>query len=348
MKKTFLLIVACVFAFVTVHAQSSEVEKTAQLTKAEQFKLKSSFIKEELIYKYQGQGVRLFAKLFIDMKTGEQLTALEFYPSAGQQLMNAMFTNTVSEPLGYLDMDAIDDLLLALETIVEIDKTSNKEDEFSLTYMTPNGIDVFFNRYEGNAYGSCTFRKKWYSIDDYGIQTAKYSEGWINITVSALPKLISSIREAQIVCEKELLERTPLTMNAILATKAAKQEATEAEEVRKAEEAMIEEARKEEKKREEEEASLYKKDVINHTIQVQQEYLKLAVADTHTFIAFKKAVSQLMQSKSLEDWKTLDAISTLMENLLKEDCTIDKTSLEKQLAEKTTPTEMIEVFKAFL
>lgn len=348
MKKTFLLIVACVFAFTTVHAQSSEVEATTKLTKAEQFKAKSDFIMEDLIYKYQGQGVRLFAKLFIDLKTGEQLTALEFYPSAGQQLMNAMFTNTVSEPLGYLDMDAIDDLLLALETIVEIDKTSNKQNEFSLTYMTPNGIDVFFNRYEGNAYGTCTFRKKWYSIDDYGVQTAKYSEGWINITVSALPKLISSIREAQIVCEKKLIERTPLTMNAILATKAAKQEATEAEEDRKAEEAMIEEAKKEEKKREEEEASLYKKDVINHTIQVQQEYLKLALADTHTFIAFKKAVSQLMQSKSLEDWKTLDAISALMENLLKADCTIDKTALEKQLAEKTTPAEMIEVFKAFL
>ena len=347
MKKTFLLIVACVFAFTTVHAQSSEVEATTKLTKAEQFKAKSDFIMEDLIYKYQGQGVRLFAKLFIDLKTGEQLTALEFYPSAGQQLVNSM-VGTVSKPLGYLDMDAIDDLLLALETIVEIDKTSNKQNEFSLTYMTPNGIDVFFNRYEGNAYGTCTFRKKWYSIDDYGVQTAKYSEGWINITVSALPKLISSIREAQIVCEKELIERTPLTMSAILATKVAKQEATEAEEDRKAEEAMIEEAKKEEKKREEEEASLYKKDVINHTIQVQQEYLKLALADTHTFIAFKKAVSQLMQSKSLEDWKTLDAISALMENLLKADCTIDKTALEKQLAEKTTPAEIIEVFKAFL
>ena len=35
-------------------------------------------------------------------------------------------------------------------------------------------------------------------------------------------------------------------------------------------------------------------------------------------------------------------------NLLKADCTIDKTALEKQLAEKTTPAEIIEVFKAFL
>ena len=81
---------------------------------------------------------------------------------------------------------------------------------------------------------------------------------------------------------------------------------------------------------------------------MQQEYLKLELTYTPTFTAYKKAVSQLMQSKSLEDWKTLDAISVLMENLIKEDCTIDKTALEKQLAEKTTPAEMIEVLKAFL
>ena len=42
MKKTFLLIVACFFAFATVQAQSSEVEATTQLTKAEQFKTKNS------------------------------------------------------------------------------------------------------------------------------------------------------------------------------------------------------------------------------------------------------------------------------------------------------------------
>lgn len=83
-------------------------------------------------------------------------------------------------------------------------------------------------------------------------------------------------------------------------------------------------------------------------VQVQQEYTKLKLTQKPTFVAYKKAVSQLMMSRVLEDWKALDAISALMENLLKEDCTIDKTALEKQLAEKTTPAEIIEVFKAFL
>ena len=91
-----------------------------------------------------------------------------------------------------------------------------------------------------------------------------------------------------------------------------------------------------------------KKEVTTHMIQVQQQYAALKLTQKPTFMAYKKVVSQLMMSRVIEDWTALDAISALMENLLKEDCTIDKTSLEKQLAEKTTPTEMIEVFKAFL
>ena len=63
MKKTFLLIVACVFAFATVQAQSSEVEATTQQTKAEQFKQKNSFIKETEIYKFDQVGVKVLAKL---------------------------------------------------------------------------------------------------------------------------------------------------------------------------------------------------------------------------------------------------------------------------------------------
>ena len=49
MKKAFLLMVACAFAFVSAQAQSSEVEAFTQSTKAQQFKDKNSFIKETKI-----------------------------------------------------------------------------------------------------------------------------------------------------------------------------------------------------------------------------------------------------------------------------------------------------------
>ena len=202
MKKTFLLIVACFFAFATVQAQSSEVEATTQLTKAEQFKTKSSFIKEDKIYTHKGQGVQMFAKLFTDLKTGEQLAALEFYPSAGQQMQNLMI-GQYSAPLGYLDLEEVNDLVLALEKMLEHASNADKKDEFTITYSAPGGIDVCFVRYE-NGSEICTMRKKWYFLDDYGIQTTKYSEGWITIASVVMPKLISAIKEAQLIANQAL------------------------------------------------------------------------------------------------------------------------------------------------
>ena len=189
-----------------------------------------------------------------------------------------------------------------------------------------------------------TFYRRSYYVNEYGIW-AQYISGTATSNVTDLAKLINDIREAQIVCEKGLVEGTPLTMDAILAAKAAKQEAAEAEELRKEEERRI----AEEKKRKEEEASdTYKKEVTAHVVQVQQEYKKLELTDTPIFTAYKKAISQLMMSRTLNDWKTLDTLNALMENLTKEDCTIDKTALETQLAEKTTSAEIIEVFKNFV
>lgn len=92
----------------------------------------------------------------------------------------------------------------------------------------------------------------------------------------------------------------------------------------------------------------HKKEITTHMIQVQQEYVKLELTQTPAFMAYKKVVSLLMQSREYADWMTMKAINTLMESLTKENCTIDKTTLETQLATKTTPAEYTEVFKNFL
>lgn len=346
MKKSFILIVACIFAFATVQAQSSEVEATSQRSKAEQFLENTSFIKEEQVFKHQGGGIKILAKIFTDLKTGEQIAALEFRPTLGSALLTSAFGG-VSGALGYLDMEHIDDLVLVLETILEEVNNSSKKDEYTITYSSPSGISVTYTEIQGGGLTAptfITFYRRSYYINEYGIRT-QYISGTATSNVTDLAKLINDIRESQIVCEKKLVEGTPLTMDAILAAKAAKQEVIAAEEFRKEEERRI----AEEKKRKEKEASdAYKKEVTNHLIQVQQEYKKLELTDTSIFTAYKKAISQLMMSRLLEDWKTLDTINTLMETLTKEDCTIDKTVLETRLAEKTTPDEMIEVFKTFL
>lgn len=192
MKKTFLLIVACVFAFATVQAQSSEVEATTQLTKAEQFKAKNSFIKEETLY-HRNLGLTVYAQLFTDLKSGEQLITFMFYGITG--------------PLGYLDFEEVDNLLLALETILNESNNSSKKDNYSISYTAPGGIDVYFTT-EGlvglsSKYG-LRFSKKWYIIDDYGMRTSKYSQEVAILPITALPNVIAAIKEAKAIANQAL------------------------------------------------------------------------------------------------------------------------------------------------
>lgn len=201
MKKTFLLIIACVLVLVNAQAQSSEVEATSQLTKAEQFKLNNSFIKETEIYKYNKNNIQIFTKLFTDLKTGEQLVALEFHPSKLVKAITAT-SGLVAEPLGYVDMDQVDDLLLALETILNEYNNAAKNEKYTISYTAPGGIDVLF--FDDGGQPQVWFRKKWFKIDDYGMRTNVYSEGFVMVTIKVLPDVISSIKEAQMIAIQSL------------------------------------------------------------------------------------------------------------------------------------------------
>ncbi len=203
MKKAFLLMVACTFAFVSTHAQTSAVETASQLTKAEQFKANNSFVKETTIYEDKQSGMKLYAKLFTDLNSREQLAALEIWPTVGKSMLTGSLT-----PLGYLDMDQIDDLLLALETILTESQNTDSKEKCNITYTAPGGIDVFFtNTIVASTFGTpgvVVFRKKWYHLNEYGVQTISYSEGTTDCAIKNLPKLIAAIKEAQTVANQSL------------------------------------------------------------------------------------------------------------------------------------------------
>lgn len=192
MKKSLILIVACIFAFATVHAQNSEVETATQLTKAEQFLAKTSLVKKETVYKHQGGGLKILARVFTDMKTGEKIAALEFQPSSGAQLL----ANGLAGHLGYLDMENVDDLLLALETILAETNSSSKKDEYTLTYTAPGGIDVSYFLEGGILNGTLYFRRKSYYINEFGVRT-EYTAGSTASDIKTLPKLIDDIKESK-------------------------------------------------------------------------------------------------------------------------------------------------------
>ena len=192
MKKAFLLMVACAFAFVSAQAQSSEVEAFTQSTKAQQFKDKNSFIKETKIYKYATSPTVLYphclsmsANIFTDLKSGEQVAALEF-------------GCTITGFIGYLDMDQVDDLVLALETISNEFNNSDKKDNYTISYTAPGGIDVF------STHKDVIFRKKWIVTNEFGIQTDQYGTSLAIIPAKTIEKVISSIKEAQTIAKQSL------------------------------------------------------------------------------------------------------------------------------------------------
>lgn len=195
MKRALLLLVVGLIAFTSAYAQNSEVETTTQITKAEQFKKDNNFVKETVIYKTDVGTVVMQALLLTDLKSGEKLTALDF--------SHLEESDEEHEFLGYLDMDEVDDMIVALETIYNEYYNATKNDRFYISYTTPSGIDVFYATITPeNDKHKVLLRKKWFKLDDYGVQTCVYSESSSIISASKIPQLVSSMKEAKVIANQ--------------------------------------------------------------------------------------------------------------------------------------------------
>ena len=194
MKKTFLLIVACTFAFVSAYAQSSEAEIVSQKTKSEQFKTSCSFLKESILCEFKEAGIKVCAMLYTDLKTKEQLTGIEFISTNAVKELTGQ-----AEHLGYLDMDQLDDFILALETILKEAETVTKKDICSICYTTPGGVEVYFYSIEGatGAGSIVAFRKRWIAPNQYGVNEYHYTLNPPIMYTPKLAKLIETFKEAK-------------------------------------------------------------------------------------------------------------------------------------------------------
>lgn len=312
-----------------INAQNTDVEIAMQETKTEVFLKNCSFVRSDQVARfYSGGGVMIDVTMYTDIESNEKIGTIEFW-------YGGFF-------LGYLDMEHASDLITALEYTLDASNNSDKTSHFSIDYTAPGGINFIYGSHANGFFipkPGLSLRKKWYSVNEYGVRTVSYSKTGF-LEVKEIEKLISIIKESQITIEKEFVKQEVAE-----SAKTIKEEkAIIEEEKRQAEEARI----AEEKRKAANATDIYKKEVTTRMVQVQQEYTKLELTDSPIFTAYKKAISKLMQSRVLRDWETLDVINTVMQNLIKENCSIDKTALETQLAEKTTPEEIIEVFKASL
>ncbi len=193
MKKVFLAVVLTTLLVCNADAQNSDVEIAMQETKAEMFLKNCSFVRTDQVATFTSKkGAIIYAKIFTDIESGEKIGALEF-------IGRGAF-------LGYLDMDRVSDLITALEHTMEVSKNSSKLDDIEIDYTAPGGINF---RYDSHATGyfspkpGLSFRKKWYSVNEYGVQTVTYSKA-AYIKMKHVAKLLPIIKEAQITIEQKL------------------------------------------------------------------------------------------------------------------------------------------------
>ena len=196
MKKAFFLLTVCAFTFVSAFAQNSEVEVASQMTKTEQFKTSCTFLKETVIGQFKEGGIRIVTMLYTDLKTGDKLVGMEFQSYA--TLLNGITPG--GENLGYLDIDQVDDFILALERIVEENKSDDKKDKCAIHYLTPSGIDVHYYSIKGVQY--IGFRKRWLTKNEFGVESYAYTQNPPVMSIGKLKDLISEIKESQTIAKQ--------------------------------------------------------------------------------------------------------------------------------------------------
>jgi hypothetical protein len=228
MKKVFLAVALTTLLLCNANAQNSDVEIAMQETKVEMFLKKCNFVKTDLVATFYSKGIEINAKVFTDIESGEKIGALDFWEKEAGLL-------------GYLDIDQVSDLITALEHTMQVSNNSSKKDYFLIDYTAPGGINFTYGNHAAGISGTkpgLSLRKKWYSVNEYGIQSVSYSTtGYIGI--KRVAQLISTIKEAQITIEKDLIMKTAepkvLTVNTKLKETVEVVEQPSAEDIQKIE-----------------------------------------------------------------------------------------------------------------
>ena len=140
MKKVLFFVVAGLFTLTATYAQNSsaEIEQIYEETKAEKFLRECHFYRTDTYIEMEESGIRAWAKVATNLETNQKIGFCYFMTEskmagaiAASITASAVtgksvtFEGTPSRPLGYLDMDEIDDMITALNKIVELTKEHN-------------------------------------------------------------------------------------------------------------------------------------------------------------------------------------------------------------------------------
>lgn len=204
MKSKLILLSALLFATLCVSAQNSSLEENLAKIKGDstemtKFVNECNFYSSECFFKSNGSdkycgGLYIEGLVYRDLLSDKKVGGLKIWTNSSQQI-----------PLGTLDFDEMDDLVVALRKMV--DEASSKhygetgKNTYQIFYLTRGGTDVI---------GSLSFNvfyvvlsKKWYYLNSNGVWEWEQVSSF-NLQLKDVSKLIQGIEKAKEILAKEL------------------------------------------------------------------------------------------------------------------------------------------------
>ncbi len=197
MKKLFIILTTLMMCGVA-NAQNSEAESTfIKETKAEKFLRKATLYREDTHLTMYEDGITAYVKVATDLITNEKIGYCYFETEA-EKWFAREGEEGAAEPLGYLDLEQIDDMILALEKILENTKIKSKVRDYFISYRTESGINVHYNGKKGVYYS-----KKFYYINENGIERCYELES-PKAALKSLTKTIDMLEKAKTIINQNI------------------------------------------------------------------------------------------------------------------------------------------------
>lgn len=183
MKKLFLFLTTLmVCGLINAQNSTAEVIENTKETKAEKFLRESNLYREDTYIKLWEDGIIAEAKVATDLITNKKIGY-------------CYFETEDYESLGFLDLDEIDDMILALNKILEDTKVKKDVETYSIKFSTQSGINVEFGRARNGAQ-KVFYSKEWYYINQYGVYK-KYTLTSQPVSLKSLAKTVEMLEKAK-------------------------------------------------------------------------------------------------------------------------------------------------------
>lgn len=199
MKKSMLLVAACLFMTCSLFAQKSAAEINAELkqTDIEKFMNDCSYTKTEYVEEFKTKSCLVEAFVVTDLKTGKKMGGIHLEArDLAAALMSMGAVSQEKADLGYLDVSEINDVLTVLNDII---KASNEKAAlpYVISYTSKSDLHIFYS----SVIQRLDIQRTYTGVNSFGTPTSvTYSTN--DITVREVGKIIKKLQSAKAKIEK--------------------------------------------------------------------------------------------------------------------------------------------------